>query len=213
MTTLILDIHAEEQFLAARRALGQDRYDEVWDGVYVILPLPEWRHQEIVGDLITCLHAAIRRQALGQAVPGCNVSDRADGWTQNYRGPDVVVYLHTTTAKFHGTHWEGGPDFAVEIASDNDRTWDKLDFYAQVNTRELLIVDRNPWRLTLLRPAAGKMAEVGCSKLEDQAELVSAIIPFSFRLVKRTYGPAIEIKNLTDGQISYAPEDPPLVKV
>jgi Uma2 family endonuclease len=210
MTTIVLDTSAEAEYIADRRAKGLDRYDEVWDGVYIMSPLPEYYHQEIVSDLNSCLQAALRRQKLGRVVPGCNVSDRAVDWTKNYRGPDVVVYLNTTTAKFHGTHWEGGPDFAVEVASENDRTWDKLEFYAKVNTRELLIVDRNPWRLTLLRLDAGAMQEVGSSQLSDNSELVSAVIPFSFRLVTRSYGPAIEIKNLTDGQISYAPEDPPL---
>lgn len=135
--------------------------------------------------------------------------NRAVDWTQNYRAPDVVVNLNTTTARFHGTHWEGGPDFAVEIASPNDRVWDKLDFYAKVSTRELLILDRNPWRLTLLRLNKDRMAEVGCSTLEANDELFSEVIPFSFRLVRRTYGPAVEITNLSDGKISYAPENAP----
>jgi Uma2 family endonuclease len=209
MTTLVLDMQAEREILAERRAKGLDRYDEVWDGVYVMSPLPEYYHQEIVSDLNSCLQAALRRQQLGRVVPGCNVSDRAEDWTKNYRGPDVVVYLNTTTAKFHGTHWEGGPDFAVEVASENDRTWEKIDFYAQVKTRELLIVDRNPWQLTLLRLDGSKMSEVGSSTAAANEKLVSAVIPFSFRLVTRPYGPAIEITNQGDGQISYAPAEAP----
>ncbi|WP_254510688.1 Uma2 family endonuclease [Anatilimnocola floriformis] len=210
MTTLIIDPLAEADYLADRRAKGLDRYDEVWDGVYIVSPLPEYYHQEIVGDLNSCLQTALRRQKLGRVVPGCNISDRAGDWMQNYRCPDVVVFLTTTTAKFHGAHWEGGPDFAVEVVSENDRTWDKLDFYAKVGTRELLIVDRKPWQLTLLRLQEGSFIEVGTSTQTDQVELPSAVIPFTFRLVKQPYGPAIEIKNVTDGQISYAPADPPL---
>jgi Uma2 family endonuclease len=209
MTTLVLDTLAEQIILADRRAKGLDRYDEVWDGVYVMSPLPEYYHQEIVSDLNSCLQAALRKQQLGRVVPGCNVSDRAEDWTKNYRGPDVVVYLNTTTARFHGTHWEGGPDFAVEVASENDRTWEKVDFYAQVKTGELLIVDRNPWQLTLLRLDGNKMIEVGCSTPTTSEKLVSKVIPFTFRLVTRSYGPAIEITNHSDGQISYAPADAP----
>jgi Uma2 family endonuclease len=165
-----------------------------------------------VGDLNSCLQAALRQLRLGRVVPGCNVSDRGENWTSNYRCPDVVVYLNTTSAKFHGSHWEGGPDFAVEVASEKDQTWEKLGFYAKVSTRELLIVDRNPWCLTLLRLDNGAMKEVGSSLPGNNAELVSEVIPFSFRVINRSYGPAIEIKNLTDGQISFAPEDPPLPK-
>jgi hypothetical protein len=117
--------------------------------------------------------------------------------------------LNNTTAKFHGTHWEGGPDFAVEVASDNDHTWEKLAFYAKVKTRELLIVDRKPWKLTLLRLADDQMVGVGESTLLVSKELRSDVIPFQFRLVNRPYGPAIEIQNRVDGQISYAPEEGP----
>lgn len=212
MTTLVLDPYAEELILADRRAKGLDRFDEVWDGVYIMSPLPEYFHQEIVSDLNTSLNVALRRQKLGRVVPGCNVSDRKENWKENYRCPDVVVYLNTTTAKFHGTHWEGGPDFAVEIASEKDHTWEKLKFYAKVNTRELLIVDRNPWQLTLLRLTEGEMKEVGIATAQGQEELRSEVIPFSFRMATRFTWPAIEIRNLATGEISYAPEDPPLPK-
>jgi Uma2 family endonuclease len=212
MTMLVLDAIAEAEYIADRRAKGLDRYDEVWDGVYVMSPLPEFFHQEIVSDLNTSLKLALRQQELGRVVPGCNVSDRKDDWKQNYRCPDVVVYLNDTSAKFHGTHWEGGPDFAVEVASENDQTWEKLKFYATVHTRELLIVDRKPWQLTLLRLEGGEMKEVGVSTSAGNEELLSKVIPFSFRLVTRLSWPAIEIKNLTTGEINYAPEDPPLKK-
>ncbi|WP_425616522.1 Uma2 family endonuclease [Anatilimnocola sp. NA78] len=185
MTVLVCDPYAEAEMLADRRAKGLDRFDEVWDGVYVMAPLPEYYHQEIVGDLQTCLAMVLRQQGLGRVVPGCNVSDRQTDWTKNYRCPDVVVYLNSTTARFHGTHWEGGPDFAIEVVSPNDRTWDKLDFYAKIGTRELLIIDRDPWEITLLRLEADKLTESGRSNLTNGQELLSQTIPFSFRLVSR----------------------------
>ncbi|QDU31943.1 hypothetical protein ETAA8_71050 [Anatilimnocola aggregata] len=210
MTLIVLDAFTEEAMIADRRAKGLDRFDEVWDGVYVMSPLPEYYHQEIVGDLQTCLALVLRLQGLGRVVPGCNVSDRKDDWTKNYRCPDVVVYLNGTTAKFHGTHWEGGPDFAIEVVSSNDRTWDKLEFYAKVQTRELLIIDRDPWELTLLRLVAGKLVEVGRSNSSNGQELTSRAIPFSFRLVSRNQWPTIEIKHSGDGQTWYAPAQGPM---
>ncbi len=212
MTLLVLDAQAEAEYIAERRAKGLDRFDEVWDGVYVMSPMPEWYHREIVSDLNTCLSTALRRQRLGRTVPGCNVSDRAEGWTENFRCPDVVVFLHTTAARFHGTHWEGGPDFAVEIVSENDHTRDKLDFYAKVRTHELLIVERKPWKLLLLRLSGDQLVEAGTSTLDQSEALDSSVIPFRFELVTRPYGPAIKITNRTDGQVAYAPEEAPPAK-
>ena len=88
---------------------------------------------------------------LGKVMAGVNVSDREHGWKKNYRCPDVVVFLNHTKAVDCDTFWFGGPDFAVEIASPGDRSREKLEFYAKVGTRELLLVDRKPWSLELYR--------------------------------------------------------------
>ena len=42
-------------------------------------------------------HAVVDAGGLGEAFPGVNVSDRSDDWTQNYREPDVAVFLEGTT--------------------------------------------------------------------------------------------------------------------
>jgi Uma2 family endonuclease len=63
--------------------------------------------------------------------------------------PDVVVALAGGQAKDCGTHWCSGPDFVVEIRSPSEDPRDKLDFYAAVGTREVLVIDRDPWALEL----------------------------------------------------------------
>src|SRR5687768_10876002 len=144
MATLILDPTLEEQVRAAREKSGSDRFDEVWDGTLVMAPLPNNEHQYLQGDIYAALRAATKNLG-AKAAPGANVSDRAAGWEHNYRCPDVIVYLPGTSAVEHVTHWQGGPDFGVEIVSKGDTSRKKFEFYASVNTREILIVDRFPW--------------------------------------------------------------------
>ena len=124
---------------------------------------------------------------------GANVSDREKDWTTNYRCPDVVVVLPGGAARDCRTHWFGGPDFCVEIASHGDRSRDKLDFYAAIGVRELLLVDRDPWGLELYRLADGRLDLVGRSNLSAAAVLASAVVPTSFRLVPGTARPRIEV--------------------
>lgn len=143
MAMLVLDHLFEEQVRADRKERGIDKHDEVWDGVYVMSPLANNEHQEIVFGLNTVLQIVAARTGLGKVCPGVNVSDRED-WTHNYRCPDVVVFLQGTSAINRGTFWLGGPDFAVEILSEGDRARAKLPFYAKVGVRELLFVDRDP---------------------------------------------------------------------
>jgi hypothetical protein len=49
-----MDPRIEEQLLENRRAWGGDRFDEVWDGVYVMAPMANLEHQQ----LMICLGAA-----------------------------------------------------------------------------------------------------------------------------------------------------------
>lgn len=183
MTVLILDPVAEETFLDQRRELGLDSRDEVWEGVYIVSPLANDEHQEITGNLTIIFGIVVQFAGLGKVRPGVNVSDRIVDWKQNYRCPDVVVFLNGTKAQNHDTFWFGGPDFAVEVVSRYDRSREKLDFYAKVGTRELLIVDRAPWALELYRlDAEGAMVLVGRSTLDQPEPLISVVLPLSFHL-------------------------------
>jgi Uma2 family endonuclease len=130
-----------------------------------------------------------RIELQGRMFSGCNVSDRATDWRQNYRRPDIAVFLPGTKAIVHQAHTQVGPDFVVEVCSPNDRTWEKLDFYAKVGTRELLIIDRNLWIITLQRLEDGKLREVGVSSLDNKGIVASATLPLSFHMGPRTTAP------------------------
>ncbi len=145
MAMLVLDPIAQDQLIRERRMRGEDHWDEVWEEVYVLMPNPNVEHQDIATGLSTVLRIAVDWTGLGKVFQGINVSDRVDDWTQNYHCPDVAVYLHGNPAVNCGTHWRGGPDFAVEIVSPDDRSREKLGFYARVEVRELLLIDRAPW--------------------------------------------------------------------
>ena len=91
------------------------------------------------------------------------------------------------------THWLGGPDFAVEILSPGDPAREKLDFYAKVNVRELLIIDRSPWQLDLYRLAEasarlGRHVDAGRAR-RSRPE----VLPLMFRLVPDEPRPTIEV--------------------
>lgn len=192
MVALVLDPWLERSLIRKRRARGIDGRDEVWDGVYVIYPPSDNEHQELLGKLSTILWLTVNGGAAGKAYAGCNISDRTEDWTQNYRCPDAIAILNDTRAIDCGTHWFGGPDFGVEIVSPHDRTREKFDFYAKVGTRELLIVDRYPWALELYRLQGEALALVGRSTPDQPDVLASEVVPLAWRLLSGTPRPQIE---------------------
>ncbi len=197
MATLVQDFDLSRQLIAKRKRSGHDRFDEVWEGVYVMNPLPNIEHQELVGELTYLLASVIKESQLGRVMPGANVSDREHGWKKNYRCPDVVVFLNDSQAVDCDTFWLGGPDFAVEIVSPGDRSREKLDFYAKVGTRELLLIDRKPWSLELYRLAGEKLLRVGKSTLAKRDWLTSEVVPLKWRLVAGKSRPQIEAVHRT----------------
>jgi Uma2 family endonuclease len=199
MATVVLDRRFAEMLREERAAAGSDRWDEVWEGTYVMAPLPNNEHQHIANRLATICEEIVGWARGALVMQGANVSDRDEGWQHNYRCPDVAVYLSGSPAKNCDTHWWGGPDFAVEIVSDDDRTRNKTPFYASVGTRELLIVERDPWRLDLLRLNDGNFVSAGVSTLPSGQILTSEALPLSFCLIGSDERPSIKVVHLASG--------------
>lgn len=145
MPTLVKDpVPAEfEELLKRRRRLGQDLFDEVWDGVLHVNPAPHSRHGKVDAQLAALLYEPAREAGLVQSGP-INLGERGD-----YRVPDRAllrpgpddVYLPTAA-------------LVLEIVSPGDDTWQKLEFYAAHGVDELLIVDPEQRRVDwlVLRP-------------------------------------------------------------
>jgi Uma2 family endonuclease len=193
MAVIVLDTSVEERLIAERSATGLDRHDEVWEGDYVMTPIANTEHLDLQGRFVFALRAAFGADGPEQVAPGGNVSDREDDWTHNYRIPDVIVVLPGSAARDCGTHWCGGPDLCVEIASPGDRSRDKLNFYAGIKVRELLIVDRDPWKLELYRLTRGRLDLVGQLAPGDAETLKSEVAPVSMRLLNGQPRPRIEV--------------------
>lgn len=174
-----------------------DRYDEVWEGMLVMSPLPGNQHQIFVCNLSSALLSVVTR---GKVYPGVNVSDRSDNWMGNFRCPDVAVYLAGNPAEDRDSYMLGGPDFAVEIASPGENPFAKLDFYAAVNTRELLVVRRNPWSLELFCLSDKRLVSTGRVDLDTLATLTSEALGMTLRLVPGRERPEVELVDATTGR-------------
>jgi Uma2 family endonuclease len=155
--------------------------------------MPNNEHQSLVSRLTYVLHFVIADSGKGVVFPGCNVSDRPKRWRENYRVPDVAVFLKGTRAVDKNTHWLGGPDLAIEIVSPRDRSRKKLDFYAHAGTRELLLVDRNPWSLELFRLVGHELQPVGKSTVDAPEALETATVSLTWSLRAAEGRPTIEI--------------------
>ncbi len=200
MAGLITDSRLDERLIDQRRAWGADHHDEVWEGVYMMVPLPNNEHQQIVFRLASILDEVVGDEGLGEVLPGVNLAGSAEDWEHDYRCPDVVVFLRNTKATNCDAHWRGGADFVVEVASSGDRTREKIDFYSRIGVRELLILDRHPWRLELYRQQDGRLEITGRATVTGNESLSSTVVPLRFRLVSGSTRPRIEVTHVETGR-------------
>ena len=200
MTIFVDDPYTEDRLLAERQASGADRYDEVWEGIYMMTPIPNDEHQDIVMELAGILLISVGWEGLGRVRPGVNLSDRADDWKQDYRVPDVAVFLRDGKAENCDSYWRGAADFLVEVTSPGDRTRKKIPFYSRLGVVELLVVDRGAWVLELYRRQDDRLQMVGRSSLNADEVLTTQTVPLTFRMVSGTPRPQIEVIHVESGR-------------
>jgi Uma2 family endonuclease len=199
MPTVVLDKTLIESILEERRARGSRTGEEVWDGVTYIMPEADNDHERIAAFFIRVFGDLFGVDPANSVQRGANISDRIENWDKNFRNPDMAYYSAATTAEDHGTFWYGGPDFLLEIISPDDMSRDKLPFYASVDTREVLILDRDPWQLELYQLRRGRLRLAGKAR-PGEAALPSHVVPLTFALVRGRPRPKIRITHAETDQ-------------
>jgi Uma2 family endonuclease len=196
---LIYDECLRNSLLRDRIKRGIDRHDEVWDGVYVILPTPTLPQQGLVTSLLHVFATEMKLREQGRVLLNVVVSDRRTGWKRNYRIPDIAVVLPNSRVIDCKSHYYGGPDFLVEIESPEGEMEEKLPFHGKIGVRELLRIDRETRRLRLYRHDGHKLGLVSESAHPGKRRLQSRVLPLAFRWKATDTGPRTGIMR-TDGE-------------
>jgi Uma2 family endonuclease len=131
MRTLFVDPpSAVEDLIAERHALGQDLYDEVWEGEYHVAAAPTGRHADLQAQLIELLGP------LGRAAGLHIVGPTNIGHPGDFRVPDIALLRGAADMT-----WIPTAAIVVEVVSPGDESRRKSDFYVRAGVEELLIVE------------------------------------------------------------------------
>lgn len=159
MRTVVLDPPTAglDELLERRRRSGLDRLDEIWEGVYHMVPAPsgphstvEWQLARLLGPLAerAGLHACGQHN-LGESEHDFRVPDGG-----LHRAPPLVTWYPTAA-------------LVLEIVSPGDESWEKLPFYAAHNVDEVLIVDPATRKVDWLGLTDGEYKPIKQSSLID----------------------------------------------
>lgn len=128
------------EILAWRKRTGADRWDEMWEGVLHMVPVPNREHQDLEGAMETYLRLCWARPRKVKVYHNISLASPG-GWPHNYRIPDLVLLSSERFHIDHNEYFEGAPDVVVEIRSPNDEAYEKLEFYAELGVPEVWIID------------------------------------------------------------------------
>jgi Uma2 family endonuclease len=143
-----------EAFLERRRALGQDGYDEVWEGVYHVAPMAHAWHGYL-DNLLAMLLGPFARAAGLVGTSAFNFGDPDD-----FRVPDRGYHRVLPSAV-----WVPTAAIVVEVISPDDETWAKFDFYALHNVDEICTADPIARELRWFVREGGAYREADTSRL------------------------------------------------
>lgn len=167
MKTVVLGEHREmTALIERRRALGQDRYDEVWNGVYVMAPFAHSDHGLLKSRLLFALEPRARQAGL-LAGDSFNLGEPDD-----FRVPDAGY--HRTRP---GTLYVPTAALVLEVLSPDDQTFEKFAFYAARGVDELLVADPDECQVRCWHLTGGQYVEQPASGLldVDMATLVAEV--------------------------------------
>ncbi|MBX3031355.1 MAG: Uma2 family endonuclease [Chloroflexi bacterium] len=129
-TTFVVPPPVTEELIARRKALGQDLYDEVWEGVYHVAAAPNAWHSEVQARLIRILGPLADRVGLQVHGPS-NI-----GGSRDFRVPDLAFLRGTADPV-----WQHTAAIVVEVVSPGDESRLKFAHYFRMGVEEFLIVD------------------------------------------------------------------------
>lgn len=146
------------ELIEQRRHLGQDIFDEVWDGEYHVAPGPSAEHGRVDDELT----ALLRPRALAVGLVGTGPFNL--GTAGDYRVPDGGLHRGRPTGVYLPT-----AAVVVEIVSPDDETYDKFGFYAAHSVDELVAADPGRRLVEIWRLTDGRYSRVERSGVLDIA--------------------------------------------
>ena len=153
------------------------RRGEWVDGEVIVFMPTTFRHEDLVGFLLTILRFIMAHRRLGVAVGSSYEVRTRDGAA---REPDVTVVLNEHRGRITNRRLNGPPDLAIEVISRDSVTRDrKVKFaeYEAAGVAEYWVFDPRDGRGTVQVFTLGLDGSYQSSRPHDDGMLHSTVVP------------------------------------
>ncbi|MBI3724549.1 Uma2 family endonuclease [bacterium] len=179
MRAVMLEVPRD--LLAERRRQGNDRFDEMWEGVLHMVPPPNAPHQRRSADLFLALAPIAQARGL-QPFFETGLFRNAD----DFRQPDLMFVLPAHVSK-RGTD---GAELVIEIHSPDDESREKLPFYARMKVKEVLLLHPETRAIELHVLRGERLVK---ARSDAKGRFRSNVLGVSFARIQRKSGPLLEV--------------------
>jgi hypothetical protein len=134
--------------LDRRRRWGAGRWDEMWNGVLHVVPMPSGAMQRFSTEFLATVAPLAKARGLRPyyTLGLFRTDDDYRVPRQSYCRPDQV--------QERGAE---GAELVLEIRFDGDETYEKIDFYSERGVREMLVAHPKEGRIELFRAVGGRL--------------------------------------------------------
>jgi Uma2 family endonuclease len=134
-----------KHWLEEHKNSDASQWDETWNGVLHVPPVPNGMHQDFEHELTSYLKrrwGKPNRGLVRHQVNLTSIDDPVD-WMTDYRIPDIVMVDRARLHIDKNTYMVAAPLVAIEIYSSGDESYAKLPFYATLEVTEVWVIDRD----------------------------------------------------------------------
>ena len=125
-----------------RKRNGGDQWDEMWEGVLHMCPMPTPDHQDLGRSTLIYVSLFWANPIRAKVFYEANLAS-VGGWPKDYRIPDLLLLRHENFHVRKRKCFEGPVDGVVEFHSPGDEAYEKLEFYAKLGVGEVWIIHRD----------------------------------------------------------------------
>lgn len=153
------------------------RRGEWVDGEVIVFMPATFRHEDLVGFLLTILRFIVARKRLGVAIGSSYEVQTREGAA---REPDLMVVLNEHRGRISNRRLNGPPDLAIEVISRDSVTRDrrvKLDEYEAAGVPEYWVFDPREGHGTVELFTLGRDGKYRSRSGHEDGTLHSTVVP------------------------------------
>jgi hypothetical protein len=164
------------------------------------MPDPDDQRLRIQLFFVEVFQTCFEFKELGKVTPAPTLGGRLLELGSSVPRPILAYHSATNTTPDRGPAPHDAPDFLLELDMKTEELGKTLALYASIGTKEVLLIERDPWKFERYDIKRGRLRMTGVAYPGHTYALGSEVLPLTFALLRGRPRPKIRVTNVETGQ-------------